>query len=420
MRIKRVAKSRSKDSIFKQKTLKLKLLWRIKRLRYGAVLLLAVVIFVAGINVGNGSISFGGSGSRNSDLPSHLDYSSVNTVYRDLRNDYDGKLSETQLLNGIKNGLVNATGDPHSEYFTPSQATAFNNELNGSFSGIGAQLDENSTNKLEVVAPLTGSPAAKAGLQPHDLITAINGMATDGMSIDAAVNAVRGTAGSKVSLTIVRGVQTFQTTITRADITVPSVNSKILAGNIGYIQINQFDSDTSELATQAADKFKTAKVNGVILDLRDNPGGAVDAAINVSSLWLKKGNVIMQEKRGSQVIKTYTATGNNPLLGIPTVVIINQGSASAAEITAGALHDDNAATLIGEKSYGKGSVQEVLNLSDGAELKITIYHWYRPNGKNIDKKGIMPDKLVAESVVQLNSGQDTQLNAAINYLKSPH
>ncbi|MGH7195678.1 MAG: S41 family peptidase [Candidatus Saccharimonadales bacterium] len=393
-----------------------KLLWRKKDVRFGAAVLLAVAIFALGWAYGSGRINLASSSSRNASLPSQLNYASVNTVYQDLKHDYDGKLTSNQLLNGIKTGLVNATGDPHSQYFTPKQARAFNHQLNGSFSGIGAQLDENSSNKLEVVAPLKASPAAKAGLKPHDIITAINGQLTSKMTIDGAVNKIRGPAGTKVSLTIVRGTKSLSINIVRSNITVPSLSSKILKGNIGYMEINQFNGGTSALAHKAALKFKNAKAKGVVLDLRDNPGGAVGAAINVSSLWLKKNKIIMQEKRGKQVIRTYKATGTNPLLGIPTVVLINQGTASAAEITTGALHDNGAAYVIGQKSYGKGSVQEVLNLKAGAELKITIYHWYRPNGSNINKIGIKPDKLVKETASQLNSGQDAQLNGAINYL----
>jgi carboxyl-terminal processing protease len=207
-------------------------------------------------------------------------------------------------------------------------------------------------------------------------------------------------------------------TITRAQITIPSVTWKILSGNIGYIQIAQFGDDTSSLAQQAAQQFKAADVKGVVLDLRDNPGGLVSAAVNVSSLWLPQGKLIMQEKRGSTVLQTYDSTGNDLLKGVPTVVLINDGSASASEITAGALHDNQAAYLIGTTSFGKGSVQELDNLSNGGELKVTIAHWYRPDGKNINHIGITPDETVQLTTAQLAAGNDTQENAAISYLNS--
>jgi carboxyl-terminal processing protease len=190
------------------------------------------------------------------------------------------------------------------------------------------------------------------------------------------------------------------------------VSYKILNGNIGYISIMTFANDTSSLIQQASSYLVKSHVKGIILDLRNNPGGLVSAAVAVTSEWLKPGQEIMQEKRGSQVLQTYNATGGDILHGIPTVVLINGGSASASEITAGALHDHHDAYLIGTKSYGKGVVQQLVNLSDGSVLKVTIASWYRPDGQNINKIGITPDQ-----VVQLKSGStDNQLIAAESYL----
>jgi carboxyl-terminal processing protease len=383
------------------------------------IAVLAVAIFTLGMFYGEGRLGLRFGSVQNKNLPAELNFSSVNQVYSLIKNDYDGKLTTAQLLDGLKEGLAQATGDPYTEYFNASQAKQFNNELSGSFSGIGVQVGADSSGDIEVIAPLDGTPAAKAGLEPHDLITAINGKNTSGMTVDAAVNAIRGPAGSQVKLSIVRGSQQLTLTITRANITVPSVNSKILAGNIGYLQINQFSNDTSSLAQQAAQNFKQANVKGIILDLRDNPGGLVTAAVNVSSLWLPQSKLIMQEKTGNTVVQTYDSTGNDLLNGIPTAVLINEGSASAAEITAGALHDNGDAHLIGTTSYGKGSVQEVDNLSGGAEIKITIAHWYRPNGQNINGKGITPDQAVADpTAAQVSAGTDPQEAAAITYLES--
>jgi carboxyl-terminal processing protease len=379
--------------------------------------LVAVVLFAGGYVAGSGGVSFSRFSS-NSNLPDKLNYSSLNQVYQDLRDDFDGKLSANKLLNGAKVGLTAATGDPHTQYFPPKQAKAFEKQLKGKFSGIGAELGQNNSGELEIIAPIKGTPAAKAGLKPHDVVAGINGKSTSGISLEAAVNKIRGKSGTKVSLTIVRGSKPpFTVKITRANIIVPSVNSKILSGNIGYMQINQFNDGTSELAAGAVEKFQNANVKGVILDLRGNPGGEVEAAINVSSLWLKKGQVIMREKHDSKTVKTYKATGDNPLLGVPTVVLINGGSASAAEITTGALKDNGAAYVIGTRSYGKGSVQEVLDLKNGAELKITIYHWFTPNGKSISKKGIKPDKTIKLTKQNTKHNHDPQLAAAKKYLK---
>jgi carboxyl-terminal processing protease len=388
---------------------------RYNRIVAGAVA--AVLIFALGVSVGDGRIAIT-VGSLNGNLPSSLNYSSVNQVYQLLKQKYDGSLTESQLLDGMKTGLAQATNDPYTEYFTAQEAQQFSNELNNSFSGIGAELGADSSGDVEIIAPIAGTPAAAAGLQPKDVIATINGASAAGSSPDAAVNKIRGQAGTKVTLGIIRGGnQQLTFTITRANITVPSVTTKILPGNIGYMQISTFADDTSNLANQAAQKFASAHVSGVILDLRDNPGGLVDAAVDVSSLWLPQGTTIMQEKRGSQVVQAYNATGYDILHGLPTAVLVNDGSASASEITAGALHDNGVARIIGIKTYGKGVVQELDNLPGGAELKVTVASWYRPNGQNINHKGITPDQIVTLSDQDMKAGNDTQLNAAEVYLQ---
>lgn len=387
------------------------------RVRIGAGLLAAVLVFALGVGVGQGRISIGASSANNTSLPDKLDYSSVNNVYKLLKEKYDGKLTEAQLLNGLKAGLAEATNDPYTEYFTPKQAQQFSDELNNSFTGIGAELSQDSDKNIVIVAPIAGFPAAKAGLQPRDIITDINGQSTSGMAVDAAVNKIRGPKGTKVTLKVLRGSDTHTFTVTRTQITVPSVTTKILPGNIGYMQVSSFADDTSDLVKQAGAKFKKQHVSGVILDLRNNPGGLVDAAVDLSSLWLPDGKTIMQEKHDGHVTHTYSATGEDTLRGVKTVVLVNGGSASASEITAGALHDNGAATIIGTKTYGKGVVQELNNFSDGSELKVTVASWYRPNGQNINKKGITPDKIVKLNEADAKAGNDPQLDAAKAYLQ---
>lgn len=394
----------------------------VKKFSFGRVLasvFVGLFIFTMGIAVGDGRISFGAPKTV-SDLPNQLNYATVNALYNSLRQNYDGKLTAEQLLDGLKSGLAEATDDPYTEYFTADEAKKFNEELNNSFSGIGAELGQDKDKNLLVVAPIKGFPAEKAGLKAQDIITSINSESTAGMSIDQAVSKIRGEKGTKVTLKVIRDKsQTLSFTITRADIQVPSVTTKILPGNIGYIQIGTFANDTASLAKKAALDFKSKQVRGVILDLRNNPGGLVDPAISVSSLWLPEGKLIMQEKRSNgDVLKTYTASGNDLLRDMPTAVLLNGGSASASEITAGALHDNGAATIIGEKSYGKGVVQTIEDFPDGSQLKVTIASWYRPNGQNINHKGISPDKPVKLSDNDAKAGNDVQQTAALNYLKS--
>jgi len=383
-----------------------------------AVLVVAfLIVFGIGYCIGNGRFSFHWNGQNNS-LPGSLNNLLIQQEYSIIKNNYDGKLNFNSLEDGILNGLANATGDAHTNYYNASQAQQFTNELNNTFSGIGAELDNNSSNQIVVVSTLTGTPASRAGLLTGDIIGSINGKSTQGESLEGAVNAIHGPSGSTVTLGIVRNSNSLTVKIVRANIVVPSVNYKILPNNIGYMNIISFANDTPGLAQQAANNFKQHSVKGIILDLRGNPGGLVSSAVSVCSLWLPEGTTIMTEKHNDQIIKLYQSLGDNILNSIPTVVLINSGSASASEITAGALRDNHVATLIGEKSYGKGSVQQIFNLSGGKEIKVTIAHWFTPDNINIDKIGITPDIIVSLTQSDQQKGIDTQEIAAINYILS--
>ncbi|HSX33943.1 MAG TPA: S41 family peptidase [Candidatus Saccharimonadales bacterium] len=391
--------------------------WWLLGLKIGGVVMAALLVFSLGVGVGDGRISKQALHSQNKALPGTLDYATIDQLYTALKNDYDGKLTQAQLLDGLKTGLLQATGDPYTEYFSADAAKDFNNQLQGTFSGIGAELGLDASGNVQVIAPIDGAPASKAGLRPQDLIVEINGQSTSGLTVDSAVAKIRGPKGTQVKLGIVRAkTEQLTLTITRDNITVPSVKSSILPGNIGYLQITQFSDDTGELAQKAAQSFKDSGVKGVVLDLRGNPGGLVSSAVAVSSLWLPEGTTIMTEQRGGTVVGTETATGNNILANLPTAVLIDGGSASASEITAGALHDNKVATLYGTQSYGKGSEQTIVRLSGGAEAKITIARWYRPNGQNIDKKGITPDQVVSISDADIKAGNDPQKAAAVQFV----
>lgn len=377
-----------------------------------------LAVFILGVNIGNGRITvFSRAKGPSASLPSKLDYSSVNQIYQSLKDNYDGKLTAQQLEDGLKHGLAQATKDPYTNYFNAKEAKEFNEQITNSFSGIGAQLGQDSKGNLEVIAPIAGTPAEKAGLKPKDLIAEINGESTTGMSVDDAVSKIRGKAGTKVKLSVVRNkTQPLTFVITRDNIKIPSVKTKTLDGNIGYIQISNFADDTYELTSKAIQQFKDDGVKGLIIDMRNNPGGLLDQAVNISSLWLPTGTNILKEKTGVTVIKSYESTGNDIARGIPTVVLINEGSASASEITAGALRDNKAVYLIGEKSYGKGVVQQLINFNDGSQLKVTVASWYRPNGQNINHKGIKPDKTVKMTDEDIKADKDPQLQAAQDYL----
>jgi carboxyl-terminal processing protease len=392
--------------------------WPLKKIT--ASLLAVILVFSSGVLVGKGSLHprTVDSNGKETGLPSQLDYSSINKIYDLLKRNYDGKLDQTKLTDGLKTGLVDATGDPYTNYFNPKEAKEFNDELSGSFTGIGAELGTDNDNHILIISPLSGYPAQQAGLQSKDIIAAVDKQPTSGLSVDSVVKKIRGPENTKVTLTIIRGGgNPFDVTITRAKITVASVESHI-DGNIGYLKINQFSADTAELAQNAAQDFKAKGVKAVILDLRGDPGGYLEAAIDVSSMWLDKGKTVVSERKNGITENTDYAKGSPILKGMPTVVLIDGGSASASEITAGALHDNTAAILVGVKSFGKGSVQQVINLSDGGELKVTTAHWYTPAGKNINKQGISPDVVIERSDSDIKSGADPQKDKAYQLAQS--
>lgn len=350
-------------------------------------------------------------------LPAQLDFSSVQDTYNALRKNYAGDIDAEKLIEGAKEGLVKAAGDPYTEYLSKDQAKEFNDSLSGSFSGIGAEIAIKN-NRLIVVAPIDGSPAKSAGLQAGDYILKINSEDTTDMSIDEAVSKIRGASGSQVKLLTVRGNnEPKEVTITRANIEVPSVKYELKNGNIGYIQVSRFSDDTVAKVNEAAESLKAQGATKIILDLRNNPGGLLEAAVDLSDEFLGSGKIVEERKDGT-VLGSHSAKSGGELVGLPTVVLINEGSASASEIVAGALKDNKAAVVVGKKSFGKGSVQELVKLGNNGLLKATIALWYTPSGKNINKEGITPDVVVDLSQDDFNNNRDPQLNKAIEILSN--
>ncbi len=388
------------------------------RIKNGLLLVIGgVLVFASGWSFGKGNIRVTGlNGGKvvevRHETPS---YEGVDEIYTMIKDNFDGKVDENKIKDGLKSGLAKATGDPYTEYFNAEESKSFQEELQGSFEGIGAELGKNG-DTVEIISPIAGSPAEKAGIKPKDVIVQIDDKPATEITISEAVKRIRGKAGTNVKLTLARDGVKVELTITRDKISIPSVKWEVKDG-IGVLTVSRFGDDTSQLAKQAAQEFVDKNVSAVVLDLRNDPGGLLDAAVKVSSLWLDNGKVILREKRGGKVQQTFTANGKPLLKGIKTVVLINDGSASASEITAGALRDNNAAKLMGVKSYGKGSVQQILQLDGGGSLKVTVARWYTPNDKNIDKAGIAPDQEVKQNDDELKAGQDTQLNAALAAVK---
>lgn len=387
-----------------------------KRVGSALYALLVPVVFIGGAFFGaNADVSIlHKNGIASND--DNLDYSTVEEAYDTLAANYDGELDKSKLIDGLKKGMTEATGDPYTEYFSAEESKEFNEQISGSFTGIGAELGKEN-NAIIIVTPIKGFPAEKAGLKSKDIILKINDEDALSLSINDAVTKIRGEAGTTVKLAILRGSEQLEFEITREEIKIPSVEYEILDGSVGYIRISRFSDDTDTLVKEAARNFKDQNVSRVVLDLRNNPGGYLDQSIKVASHWIDTGKTVVVEKRSGRVIKDHKAVAGQEFKGMKTVVLINEGSASASEIVSGALKDYGVATLVGIKSYGKGSVQEVDSLGNGSSIKITIARWFTPQDKNIDKEGIEPDEKVEITTEQAKAGEDPQKTRALDIIK---
>jgi carboxyl-terminal processing protease len=340
-----------------------------------------------------------------------LDLSSVQTTFQQLKSNFDGKLSDEALIEGASKGLVAAAGDIHTEYFTSKEAAQFKDDLNGTIGGgIGAQIGMREDHPT-IVSVLKDTPAEKQGLIAGDVLLSVNDEEIGKLTVDQVVNKIRGDVGTTVKVTISRNGQVKDVTLTREEITSPSVTTKV-DGDVGIMTIARFDEQTADAARNAAQQFKQQNVKKVILDLRDNGGGYLSAAPQVAGLWVSGDKVIVSERKDGTILDEQRSGDNAPLAGIPTVVLVNAGTASAAEIVTSALKEYGVASVVGQKTYGKGTVQTMLNLDSGALLKVTIQRWYTPKGNNVDKKGITPDQTVDLTRDDVNTGHDPQLDAA--------
>ena len=373
------------------------------------LVIVAIVSFVAGARsdalFANVASVFGVRTSNKT-----IDLSSVQKTYQELVANYDGKLDTQKLIYGANRGLVEAAGDPHTAYMDPDETKEFDKSLSGQIGGgIGAEIGLRN-NKPTIIKPLENSPAQKAGIKAGEAIVKVNDEASSDWSVEKVVSKIRGEVGTSVKLTLLSGGQTREVSVVRQNIVSPAVESEI-DGEIGILKVNRFGDDTVSLSRKYASEFVEKGVKKVILDLRNNPGGTVGAAQGLLGIWLDN-QIAMTERRGSEIVKTLRTTGT-PILGnMKTVVLINGNSASASEITAGALREYGKATLVGQKSYGKGSVQIVLGLPGGSQMKVTEARWYTPKGKNIDKTGIEPDVKVDLSAEDINNNLDPQMDKA--------
>ncbi len=326
-------------------------------------------------------------------------------------------INEVKLFYGSLIGMVAALEDPYSVFFPPQNAKEFSQELSGEFQGIGAEVGIKK-DQLTIIAPLEDSPAERSGLKASDSILAIDGVDTTGMALDVAVSKIRGPKGTIVKLIIMReGFSKPQEfSISRDKIIIKTVRSQFYEGNkIAYIKISQFNEDTLGDFSRIVTNVLNAGAKKIILDLRNNPGGFLDSAVNVAGEWVRD-EVIVIERFASGEERVYKSTARGRFKDLPTVILVNGGSASGSEIVAGAMQDFGKAKLVGEKTFGKGSVQDYSPLRDGSGLKLTIAEWLTPKRRSINKVGIPPDIEIKPSDKNIADGRDIQLDKALELL----
>ena len=363
-----------------------------------------------------------------------ISYSKVNTTslegleytlsqFRsELEKKYIGEINDEELIEGAVKGYVDALGDPYTTYYTKKEMKTIMEETNGNFVGIGVYMTKDlEKNAILIIKPIENSPAEKAGILPGDLITKVDDVEYTGDKLEEASNKIRGEEGTKVKLEIYRNGETKTFELTRTKVVVSHVTTKVLNNDIGYITISDFEG---ECASEFETKYKQLEKQGIkklIIDIRNNGGGIVDEALKIANMLVDKDSTLLITKDKSDKEEITKAT-EKPIINIPTVVLVNEYSASASEILAGALKDNGKATLVGTKTYGKGIIQELHQLSDGSGLKITVSEYYTPNHNAIHKIGITPDVEVdlSEDVKQQTTIQekdDNQLQKAIEILK---
>lgn len=364
-----------------------------------------------------------GIGSEPSDdIDSTLDFEQFWEVWRDIKAHYKEPVDDKTLFYGALQGLTNAVNDPYTTFFLPSEAQTFEDDLKGQFSGIGAEIGMKD-DQIQIISPLSGSPAEQAGLRAGDIILKIDGTDTIGLSVVDAVMRIRGEQGTTVTLTIGRDssdgrdLETIDIAIVRDIITIKSAELKDRGDGIFVIEIRSFNEDVAATFNELVDQALAKNAKGIVIDVRNDPGGYLDRAVQIIGEWIPDKDVVLQRKQG-EIVERYKGEGSGRLAGMPTVVLINEGSASASEILAGALQDYDVATIIGKRSFGKGSVQDYLEYTDGSAMKITVSEWLTPKERSIDKEGISPDIEIDITEEEYNADKDPQLDKAVEILKA--
>lgn len=336
---------------------------------------------------------------------------------------YLGEINEEDLTNGAIKGYIAGLNDPYTEYFTKEEMEEFTVDVFGNFVGIGVNMLNNTTdNTIVVLSPIKGSPAAKAGIQPGDIITKVDGIAYKGEDLSEASNKIKGEKGTTVKLEIIRDNKTIELEIKRESIKINHVEGEVLENNIGYLSLNTFDDGCAEEFEEQYKELEKKNIKGLIIDVRSNGGGLVDEALEIAELIAPKDATLLITVNKNQK-EEVEKSSKKPIIEMPIIMLTNSGTASASEILAGALKDNNKAKIVGTKTYGKGVIQELITLKDGSGIKITTAEYYTPNRNKINKVGIEPDVVVELPKQTQNVGvpteqEDTQLQKAVEMLKS--
>ena len=345
------------------------------------------------------------------------------TVRKIIDNEYVSEIEEENLVEGAVKGYVEGLGDEYTEYFTKSEMEEFKSEVQGNYVGVGIYMMQNTKeNNIVILYPIEGSPAEKAGLKSGDIIKKVDDTEFTGEDFEKVSTYIKGKEGTKVKIEIERNGENLTFEVERKKIDLYPIKTEILQNNIGYIKVSSFDDDCAKEFKQTYNELnKSNKLKGLIIDLRNNGGGIVDEALDMVDLILDKDKIelISTNKNGEEEIKK---SKSNPVINVPIVVLVNGNTASASEIFAAALKENGKATIIGEKTYGKGVIQELISLRDGSGIKVTIEEYLTPNRNKINKVGITPDKEVTlpdtvTSIYNIEKTEDTQLQEAIKLFK---
>lgn len=389
-----------------------------KKILHPVILVVAcAVFFTLGVWIGVDKLS-----PKYVPQPGTLDFSLFWDAYNKLQENFidPSQIEDQKIIYGAIGGMTSSLGDPYTSFFNPDQAQRFKQDLSGSFDGIGIVIGIKK-DLLMVIAPLKGAPGEQVGIKAGDTIIKIDGKDATNMTADEAVTHIRGPKGTIVTLTIARDgwTNTKDFKITRETIKIPSVDLSFKEGDVAYVQIYQFDQMLRSDFKNIAFQILQSSAKKIILDLRNNPGGYLEVAQDIAGWFLESGQVVTIEDFGIDKQQTiYKAQGNSTLVEYPIVVLINEGSASASEILAGALRDNRNVKIIGTKSFGKGSVQEVVDLRGGAFLKITIAHWLTPKGDSITEVGLAPDVKIEITDEDIQEEKDPQLDKALEIVNN--